>query len=321
MVKRLAAAALALVMVGATLPAAKTERIGSVYLPVGAKHVRDIAYVTNGHERQKLDIVTLQSDKPVPLIVYIHGGGWSQGTKSVARAAPFLHEGYAVAAINYRLSQHAVFPAQLEDCKAAIRFLRAHAKEYNIDPERIGVWGESAGGHLAALVGTSAGVKELQGAKAEHADVSDAVKCVVDYFGPTDLTQLVASAVAGGVKYDPNTGPGLVLTQLLGGPIEKMGSVAAMANPIGYVNAKSPPFLIVHGTEDAVVPVTQSRILHEALKKAGAKVEYVEVKGGKHGPGIYGNQAVWGKVRAIFAERLKGDGAAATQGALVPVTR
>jgi acetyl esterase/lipase len=279
---------------------------GTIPLPEGAKLLKDIPYVTNGHERQKLDIATIKSDKPVPLIVWIHGGGWFQGNKSVARAAPFLKEGYAVAAINYRLSQHAVFPAQLEDCKAAIRFLRANAREYNIDPDRIGVWGESAGGHLAALVGTSGDVKGLSGEKPEHADVSEAVCCVVDYFGPTDLGQLPAMA-GEKVKYDPKAGPGVLLTNFLGGSLDEKKELVKIANPLTYIKATSPAFLIVHGDADPIVPVGQSRILYEALKKAGVKADYLEIKKGGHGSGIYGNAEVWGKVKALFAEKLKGE--------------
>jgi acetyl esterase/lipase len=129
-------------------------------VPQGVKTHRDLAYVVNGHERQKLDLfVPEKADGPLPLIIWIHGGGWQNGSKDGCPPLRngYTEHGYAVASINYRLSGHAVFPAQIEDCKAAIRWLRAHAEEYSLDPQRFGVWGSSAGGHLAALVGTSGG--------------------------------------------------------------------------------------------------------------------------------------------------------------------
>ena len=141
------------------------------------------------HERNKLDLAVPKGKGPFPLIVWIHGGGWEMGSKS--GFGPLIDQvprGYALASIAYRFSQHAVFPAQLLDAKAAIRYLRANAKKYNIDPDRIGVSGASAGGHLAALVGTSNGVKGLdaEGAKPEDSRVI----AVVDYFGPADLAKL-----------------------------------------------------------------------------------------------------------------------------------
>lgn len=126
--------------------------------PAGVKAHRDLEYVPNGHERNKLDLfVPEKADGPLPLIIWIHGGGWQNGSKDGCPPlrAGYTERGYAVASINYRLSGHATFPAQIEDCKAAIRFLRANAEKYNIDPNRIGVWGASAGGHLVALLGTT----------------------------------------------------------------------------------------------------------------------------------------------------------------------
>ena len=149
-------------------PAAAQPRPGSARavadVPQGVKAHRDLAYVVNGHERQKLDLfVPEKADGPLPLIIWIHGGGWQNGSKEGCPPLRngYTGRGYAVASINYRLSGHAIFPAQIEDCKAAIRWLRAHAKEYSLDPQRFGVWGSSAGGHLVALLGTSGDVKEF----------------------------------------------------------------------------------------------------------------------------------------------------------------
>ena len=136
-------------------------------IPEGTARFTDIAYVSNGHERQKLDLYLPPNRKEgdmLPLVIWVHGGGWQNGTKQlVGRQAFLLEQGFALAAINYRLSSHAAFPAQIHDCKAAVRFLRQNASRYGLDGERIGVWGSSAGGHLAALLGTSGNSKELEG--------------------------------------------------------------------------------------------------------------------------------------------------------------
>ena len=122
---------------------------------VDGRVLRELAYVTNGHDRQKLDLYLPKNPTNAPLIVWVHGGAWRSGSKERTPAQIFVEEGYAVASINYRLSQHAVFPAQIEDCKAAIRWLRVHAKEHGYNPDRIAAWGSSAGGHLVALLGTA----------------------------------------------------------------------------------------------------------------------------------------------------------------------
>ena len=158
-------------------------------LPPGTQVHRDLEYVAGGHARNKLDLyLPAKADHPLPVIVWIHGGGWLAGSKEGCPAVPFVGKGYAVASINYRFSQHALFPAQIEDCKAAIRWLRANAKKYDLDASHVGVWGASAGGHLVALLGTTGGVKELEG-NGGNLDQSSRVQCVVDWFGPTDFSQ------------------------------------------------------------------------------------------------------------------------------------
>lgn len=133
-------------------------------LPKGVQAVRDLPYVESGHDRNRLDLyLPEKAEGRLPLVVWIHGGGWLAGSKDNCKALMMATKGYVVASINYRLSQHAVFPAQIEDCKGAIRWLRAHADKYHIDPKHVGVWGGSAGGHLVALLGTSGGVKDLEG--------------------------------------------------------------------------------------------------------------------------------------------------------------
>ncbi|HKB42657.1 MAG TPA: alpha/beta hydrolase, partial [Gemmataceae bacterium] len=149
-------------------------------IPAGTKVERNLEYVKGGHERNKLDLyIPEKADAPLPVVVWIHGGGWRAGSKDRCPITWLAGKGYLVASINYRLLQHGEFPAQIEDCKAAIRWLRANAKKYNLDPDRIGVMGASAGGHLVALLGTSGHVKDLEG-KGGNAEQSSRVQAVVD---------------------------------------------------------------------------------------------------------------------------------------------
>ena len=278
-----------------------SEPFATAAAPVNAQ--RDIVYVANGHARQKLDLFTPEkADGPVPLLIWIHGGGWSAGSK--ADCPPlrqsFTERGYAVASLDYRLSSDAIFPAQIEDCKAAIRWLRAHAREYNIDPDRFGVWGSSAGGHLVALVGASGGVKAFE--KGEQPDVSSRVQAVCDFFGPTDLLQMDAHALADTrMKHDPPFSPE---SRLIGGPIQENPDKAARANPIAYIKADDPPFLIVHGDQDPLVPIHQSQLLFEALKKAGVSVHFHTIHGSGHGQG-FGGRNIADMVSGFFDKNLK----------------
>ncbi len=194
-----------------------------------------------------------------------------------------LGHGYATASINYRLSNEAIFPAQIEDCKAAVRFLRANAKKYNLDPDHIGVWGASAGGHLVALLGTTGDVKELEGS-GPNQGVSSRVQAVCDLFGPTDLTKIVAESGRKIVlKHDAADSPE---AKLFGGPIEDKKELAQKANPIAYITKTAAPFIILHGTEDNLVPPQQSEILDAALKAAGVEFDAVDHRSAGHGPGI-----------------------------------
>jgi acetyl esterase/lipase len=164
-------------------------------LPAGIKMEKDIAYIEGGDEAQKLDIYVPEtpSDKPLPLIVHIHGGGWRAGTKFPCPVAAMVLKGYAVASVEYRFSQKAIFPAQIQDCQAAIRWLRAHAKQYNFDTDHLGAVGGSAGGHLSALVGTSGGKKAFPPIGG-HLDESDRVQAVIDIYGPADFSTVVQQA-------------------------------------------------------------------------------------------------------------------------------
>ncbi len=269
-------------------------------LPDGVTTAKDVEY--GKHERHKLDVYMPKGDGPFPLVVWVHGGAWSAGSKAGGGPAlKLLEHGYAVAAINYWLSQHAVFPAQIEDCKTAIRHLRENAKTYKIDPDRIGVWGSSAGGHLVALLGTSGDVKELEGGK--DAKASSRVQCVVDWFGPTDLTKMgEQSKVKGPIDHDAKDSPE---SKLIGGAIQENKEKAAKANPLTYVTKDDPPFLIFHGDADPLVPLGQSEILVEALKKEKVDVELVVLKGAKHGGAEFNTADNFKKTVAFLDKHLK----------------
>jgi len=242
-------------------------------MPEGTKVSKDVAY--GDHTRNKLDVFAPPSEKPLPLVIWIHGGGWEAGSKENNPVVALLDKGYAVAGINYRYSTQAPFPAQLHDCQAAIRFLRDNAKKYNIDGDRIGVWGASAGGHLVSLLGTAGDVPELDGDPNSKTSVK--VQAVLNWFGPTDLTKMV--------KPGAET-PG-VFVKLLGGSLKDKADLAKSANPITHVTKNDAPFLIVHGDNDPLVPLSQSEILHAALKKAGVATELVVFPKAGHGDGPF----------------------------------
>jgi acetyl esterase/lipase len=259
---------------------------------------RDVVYGDAGNRPLKLDLVLpkAKSDSPRPLIVFIHGGGWRAGDKAggVGRVIPFVATGnYVGASVGYRLSGEAVWPAQIHDCKAAIRWLRANAKKYGIDPARIGVWGGSAGGHLVNMLGTSGDVKELEG-NCGSPEQSSRVSCVVPFCGPTNF--LAPRRFEGGRR------PSAV-DLLLGGKIEEKQDLAKQASPITYVSKDDPPFLIVHGTADNTVPFEQAEMFDAALRKAGVAVTFVKIIGGGHG---IGGPAVQERVTAFFEKHLRG---------------
>jgi acetyl esterase/lipase len=258
----------------------------------------DLAYVASAHPRQKLDLYLPKNAAKAPLIIWVHGGAWLEGSKNDLVPRDYLADGYAVASINYRLSQHAIFPAQLQDCKAAVRWLRAHAAQYHLDPQRFGAWGASAGGHLVALLGTTGEHTEFD--VGEHLDVSSRVQAVVDYYGPTDFSQMDAHRLPEGMLHDPPQSPESLL---VGGAVQEKKAEVARANPITYVSRSTAPFLIVHGDRDPMVPFHQSLLLEAAVKKAGASVQLYPVAGAGHGG--FTDPKVDGLTREFFAKYLR----------------
>jgi acetyl esterase/lipase len=266
--------------------------------PADVDVVRDVEYGTGGGRALKLHLVRPKSPPkdPMPVVVYVHGGAWRAGSRDagIGPLSRLAQRGYFGATVEYRLSQEARFPAQIEDVKGAVRFLRSKAREYGIDPERIGAWGPSAGGHLVALLGTSGDVKDLEGTGG-HAELSSRVQCVVDFFGPTDFLRM------GKNKLDHDAA-GSPESLLVGGPIQENRDKVARANPISYVTKDDPPFLLMHGDKDDLVPAGQSELLHEALKKAGVESSLEIVTGAGHG---FGGKEIDAKVDAFLDRHLK----------------
>ena len=247
-----------------------------VSFPGGVKAYRDVTYQTiPGYRPQIVDIYVPASKGPHPLILYIHGGGWIGGhTRHSGALADFptvlaslASEGFAVASLEYRLSGEARFPAQLQDSNAALRFLRSKAGDYGIDPTRVGVWGGSAGGHLAALTAVTCRDTALDPAAAGDG----CVQAAVTWYGVYDFRGMTATP-------DGNAAGGKLLGCDATCPADKIAAVS----PVTYINAKDPPFLLIHGEEDKVVPVAQSRLGEAALRKAGVKVESIYIPAVDH---------------------------------------
>jgi acetyl esterase/lipase len=252
--------------------------------PEGVRLLRDLPYAGNDNPRQCVDLLLPEkptSDRPLPVLVWIHGGAWRGGDKrgGIRQLGDLVASGnYAGASVAYRLSAEAVWPAQIHDCKAAIRWIRANADKHGLDPQRIGVWGSSAGGHLVAMLGTSGGAAPLEGDLGPHTHQKSTVRCVVDFFGPSELLSM--SQYASRIDHDAAESPE---SRLVGGPLQQRKEAARSASPITYVSKDDPPFLIVHGTEDPLVPFNQSERLEAALRTAGGEVTFIKVEGGGHG--------------------------------------
>jgi acetyl esterase/lipase len=256
------------------------------------KVIKDLEYgnyqYNNSQEKLLLDLYLPDAkSSQLPLLIYIHGGGWVEGSKEDCPGEIVAQKGFALACLNYRLSDRAIFPAQIHDVKKAVRWLRKNASQYNLDSTRFGAWGDSAGGHLSALLGTSGGVTGLDDSTLQQ--YSDRIQAVCDWYGPTDFKQFPRAfeeyptpEVLAENKNKPWWRMTEVVYKLLGAPISKRPDLATLANPITYIDESDPPFLIVHGELDNIVPITQSDLLAKALKEKGVEVEYIRDPNLKH---------------------------------------
>ena len=270
-------------LVAAPLPAVAAEPPA---IPYTLKN--DVTFATIDNEKLQLDLAIPTGEGPHPCVVCFHGGAWkigsrkhlSQPTRMMDVGTPgkslldvYVSQGFVAVSVSYRLAPASKFPAQIRDAKTAVRFLRANAKEYHIDPDRIAALGFSAGGHLAALLGTAENVTEFEGDL--YPEQSSRVQCVVDFFGPADLTLYGET-------------PGIeksFMVPFLGGPSKEKIELYKRASPLEHVSKNAPPFLIIHGTADILVPIIHSERLHEKLTAAGVKSELVPIRGGGHGWG------------------------------------
>jgi acetyl esterase/lipase len=249
------------------------------------KVITDIPYTDSLiSEKQKLDLYIPNIDNPMPCLVWIHGGAWLSGSKDglTREIDTLLHHGYVVASIGYRLSGESIFPAQIYDCKAAIRFLKEKGTKYKIDSTKIAVAGSSAGGHLASLIGTSSNVPSLEDKDLGSKKASSKVHAVIDFYGPTDfliMDELPDECQNPMVHLDPKSPESL----LLGCNISNCPDKVKIANPITYITKDDPPFLIFHGTSDCIVTPKSSILLEEKLIEKGITTEIYLLKNAGHG--------------------------------------
>ncbi len=267
----------------------------------------DLNYADDGQVYHNLDIYLPEMEKPAyKAIIVIYGSAWfGNNMKQFAFDAygkQLLESGFAVIAINHRSSSDAAYPAQINDVKAAIRFVRANARQYNIDASFIGITGFSSGGHLASLAGATNGVKEqtlnnitveIEGAIGNHTSFSSAVNAVVDWFGPIDMARMDDCK-------GPKEGNSPEAALIRGNPAHNLDMIALL-NPITFLDEKDPKFLVIHGEADNVVPHCQSELFSKALKEKGLLGEFISVPGGEHGPVTF-NEQTFKKMTDFFLQ-------------------
>jgi acetyl esterase/lipase len=303
-------AGVAVVLVSLAVWAAEQVRqIRSFHPPADMDFLENVEIGTGGGHPIHVDILMPQQppQEPMPAVLMIHGGGWSGGSYKGYYPPWLVKHGYFVASVDYRLSGEACWPAQIEDCKLAVRWLRANAAKYHVNPDRIGCMGHSAGGHLVACLGTMGHCAALEGTGG-YAGVSSRVQAVVDESGPTDFTPAAWPKVG----TNETDRPGLV--KLFGGGYAEKTAAWQQGSPAQHVAADTPPFLVVHGELDKLVPLSQAERMVEALKKAGVPVEFILIKNGGHGlradkpnapPAVPDQAALQAAILAFFDKHLK----------------
>lgn len=261
-----------------------------------ARYWLDVDYVGDGLIGHRLDVhLPLKGKAPYPVVIAVYGSAWfsnssKEETFKVGLGQKLLESGFAVVNVNHRSSSDARFPAQIQDIKAAIRFIRGNSEAFSLDNSFIGITGWSSGGHLSALAGTTNNTRtdtiaglavDIEGKLGKYTHESSHINAVVDWFGPTDF--LIMDKCGSSFAHNEAKSPE---SSLIGGPIQENPAQCALANPSSYVNAQNPPFLIFHGDKDPLVPHCQSQQLYDKLQQAGIKSELIIVAGGGHGPGV-----------------------------------
>lgn len=266
-------------------------------VPTGVRRVADLTYVQReaGPLRLDLYLPAKAPDTPLSVLVWIHGGGWKAGSKDRCPFAWLAAEGYAVASIQYRLIPGARWPAQFDDCRDAVRWLREHAGEYRLDPRSVAVAGGSAGGHLAALLGTADSPSDEK--------TSSRVQAVIDLYGPADLLTMPNNLPAAGKSDDDLAKTNGAI--LLGGIVRDRPELAKQASALHQVSRGDAAFLILHGDQDRSVPLDQSERLHARLREAGVVTSLHVVKGAGHGGAAFQDAERRALVRAFLKEHLR----------------
>lgn len=243
-------------------------------VPDGVTFETGIEYTNPDEQHLKLNMARPKGDGPFPAVVCIHGGGFRAGKRESydALTIKLAERGYVAVTVSYRLAPKYPFPAAIHDTKAAVRWLRAHAKRYHIDPDRIGATGGSAGGHLAQFLGVTGDVKEFEGTGG-HGEHSSKVKCVVNVYGPSDFTK----------SYGKSVDAAEVLPLFLGGNLEQARALHIKASPLYWVTPNAAPTLFIHGTEDKYVHVEQAEWIHDKLRAASVETELLKLEGAGHG--------------------------------------
>jgi len=264
-----------------------------------SKQIRNLEFaVVNGHSLT-LDLYLPDKGKNPPLLLWIHGGGWHSGSKSKCPISWVTEDGFAVASISYRLTDKAIFPAQIHDCKAAVRLLRANRSKYGYSTDKVGIAGSSAGGMLAALMGTSGDVEALEGTVGGNKKQSSRVDAVIDFYGATDF--VLRS------KTQPkraNT-PGSVVFKLLGGGADRKVELARLASAAFHVSRDDPPMLVFHGDKDKTVLPDQSLRIQEAYKSARLPLDLNILKGAGHGGKQFFSKKNKKKMVSFLSKHLK----------------
>jgi acetyl esterase/lipase len=284
------------IILSATLALVSTSGCVS-RLPDTIKVERDIKYAQVGGQSLRLDIYSPKNPVgKLPVVVWIHGGAWNSGSKDFCPIGFMAAQNLTIVSIDYRLDTVVPFPAQLYDCKGAIRWLRANAEKYNLDADHIGIFGASAGGHLALLLATTAGNPKLEGDVGDNLNFSSRVQCVCAFYPPTDLNRLVSDP-----KFRAN--PDGDVAKLIGGAVAQNVDKALAASPLTYVDKNCAPIFLMHGGADTLVPPEQSKKFYEALLSAGVEAHLEIVP--RKGHGIIAPPPVAQEIYKFFNRHLK----------------